>query len=109
MGKNSTNDRVYSLVWCPDDDEDVSKRSSTPNYLQFGPNWVQIGHRSQEIEKLESFEEDGKNSTNNLVWSLVWCQEDNEDVLKCSSNLNYMDSSQDLVKIRHMSPDMIGN
>ena len=51
----------------------------------------------------------GKNSTNDPVWSLVWCQEDNEDVLKCSSNLNYMDSSQDLVKIRHMSPDMIGN
>ena len=38
MGKNSMYDRVYSLVRCPDDDEDVSKRSSTPNYLQFGPN-----------------------------------------------------------------------
>ena len=59
MGKNSSNDRVYSLVGCPDDDEDVSKRSSTLNYLQFGPNWVQIGHRSPEIEELESFEEDG--------------------------------------------------
>ena len=59
MIKKSTNDLVYSLVWCPYDDEDVSKRFSTPNYLQFGPNWVQIGHRSPEIEQLESFEEDG--------------------------------------------------
>ena len=59
MIKNSTNDRVYSLVWCPDNDEDVSKRFSNPDYLQFGPNWVQIGHRSPEIEQLESFEEDG--------------------------------------------------
>ena len=58
MGKNSTNDRVYSLVWCPYDDEDVSKRFSTPNYLQFGPNWVQIGHRTLESQKLECFEED---------------------------------------------------
>ena len=63
MGKNSTNDRVYSLVWCPDDDEDVSKQSSDPNYLQFGPNWVQIGHSNPEIEKLESFEEDGQEIT----------------------------------------------
>ena len=60
MGKKSTSDRVYSLVWSPDDDEDVSKQSSTPNYLQFGPNWVQIGHSSPEIEKLGSFEEDGQ-------------------------------------------------
>ena len=60
MIKKSTNDLVYSLVWCPYDDEDVSKRFSTPNYLQFGPNWVQIGHRSLEIEKLYSFEEDGR-------------------------------------------------
>ena len=58
MGKKSTNDRVYSLVRCPDDDEDVSKRSSTPNYLQFGPNLVKNGHWSPEIEKLEIFEED---------------------------------------------------
>ena len=58
--KDSANDRVWSLTLCPNNDEDVSKRSSTPNYLQFGPNWVQIGHRSPEIEKLESFEEDGQ-------------------------------------------------
>ena len=45
---------------CPDDDEDVPKQSSTPNYLQFDPNWVQIGHRSPEIQKLGSFEEDGQ-------------------------------------------------
>ena len=58
MAKNSTNDRVWRLLWCPDDDEDVLKRFSTPNYLQFGPNWVQIGHRTPELQKLESFEED---------------------------------------------------
>ena len=57
MGKNSTNDRVYSLVWCPDDDEDVCKQSSTPKYLQFGPNWVKNGHRTQELQKLDCFEE----------------------------------------------------
>ena len=60
MGKNSTNDRVYSLVWCPDDDEDVLKRFNNPNYLQFGPNWVKIGHRSPEIGQLVSFDEDGQ-------------------------------------------------
>ena len=60
MGKNSTNDRVWRLAWCPNDDEDVPKRFSTPNYLQFGPNWVQIRHSNLEIEKLESFEEDGQ-------------------------------------------------
>ena len=60
MRRNSANDRVYSLVWCPDADEDVSKRSSTPNYLQFGPNWVKIGPSNPEIEKLECFEEDGQ-------------------------------------------------
>ena len=58
MGKKSPNDRVYSLVRCPDDDEDVSKRSSTPNYLQFGPNWVKNRHRTPELQKLECFEED---------------------------------------------------
>ena len=60
MDKNSTNDLFWIIVWCPNDDEDVSKQSSTPNYLQFGPNWVKIGHRSPEIEKLECFEEDGQ-------------------------------------------------
>ena len=51
----------------------------------------------------------GKNSTNDRVYSLVWCPDDDEDVSKQSSNLKYMDSSQDLVKIRHMSPDVIGS
>ena len=51
---------LYSLVWCLDEAEDVLKRFSTPNYLQFGPNWVQIGHSNPEIEELESFEEDGQ-------------------------------------------------
>ena len=61
MGKKSPNDRVWSLVWCPDDAEDVLKRSSTPTYMDFGANYlVIIGHRSPEIEKLESFEEDGQ-------------------------------------------------
>ena len=41
----------------------MSKQSSTLNYLQFGPNWVQIGHSNPEIEKLESFEEDGQEIT----------------------------------------------
>ena len=60
VGKNSTNDRVWRLLWCPDDVKDVLKRFSTPNYLQFGPNWVQIGRCNPEIEELESFEEDGQ-------------------------------------------------
>ena len=60
MGKNSVSDCVWSLTLCPDDEEDVSKRFSTPNYLHFGPNWVQIGHSSPEIEKLGSFVEDGQ-------------------------------------------------
>ena len=72
MGKKSPNDRVWRLVWCPDDDEDVLKRFSTHNYLQFGPNWVQIGHSNPEIEKLESFEEDGKEITERPR-SLLWC------------------------------------
>ena len=63
MGKKSPNDRVWSLVWCLDDNEDVLKRSSTPNYMDFGANLVKIGHRSPEIEKLESFEEDGQEIT----------------------------------------------
>ena len=46
---------LYSLVWCLDDAEDVLKRSSTPNYMDFGANLVKIGHMSPEIEKLESF------------------------------------------------------
>ena len=29
MSKNSTNDRVYSLVWCPDDDEDVNSPATS--------------------------------------------------------------------------------
>ena len=58
MGKKSPNDRVWSLLWCLDDNEDVLKRSSTPNYMDFGTNLVKIEHRSPEIEKLESFEED---------------------------------------------------
>ena len=59
MGKKSLNDRgAWYGVWL-DDDEDMLKRFSTLNYLQFGPNWVQIGHRSPEVEQLESFEEDG--------------------------------------------------
>ena len=63
---------LYSLVWCLDEAEDMLKRFSTPNYLQFGPNWVQIGHSNPEIEKLESFEEDGKEITE-PPRSLVWC------------------------------------
>ena len=47
-------------MWCPDDDEDVLKRFSTINYLQFGPNWVKIGHRSPEIGQLVSFDEVGQ-------------------------------------------------
>ena len=35
MGKNSTNDRVWRLAWCPNDDEDVPKRFSTPNYMEW--------------------------------------------------------------------------
>ena len=54
---------LYSLVWCLDDAEDVLKHSSTPNYMDFGANLVKIGHRSPEIEKLESFEEDGQEIT----------------------------------------------
>ena len=54
---------LYSLVWCLDEAEDVLKRFSTPNYLQFGPNWVQIGHSNPEIEKLESSKEDGQEIT----------------------------------------------
>ena len=54
---------LYSLVWCLDDAEDVLKRSSTPNYMDFGANLVKIEHRSPEIEKLESFEEDGQEIT----------------------------------------------
>ena len=58
MGKNSANARVCSLTWYPDDDEDVLKQFSIPNYLQFGPNWVKNGHRTPELQKLECFEED---------------------------------------------------
>ena len=58
MRRNSANGRVLSLVWCPDDNGDVLKRFSTPNYLQFGPNWVKNGHRTPELQKLECFEED---------------------------------------------------
>ena len=58
MRRNSANDRVQSFVWWPDVDEDVLKRFSIPNYLQFGPNWVKNGHRTQELQKLECFEED---------------------------------------------------
>ena len=50
-------------MWCLDDAEDVLKRSSTPNYMDFGANLVKIGHRSPEIEKLESFEEDEQEIT----------------------------------------------
>ena len=63
MGKKSPNDRVWSLVWCPDDAEDMLKRSSTLNYMDFGANLVKIGHRRPEIDKLESFEEDGQEIT----------------------------------------------
>ena len=51
MGKKSPNDRVWSLMWCPDDAEDVLKRSSTLNYMDFGANLVKIGHRRPEKEK----------------------------------------------------------
>ena len=55
---------LYSLVWCLDDAEDVLKRSSTPNYMDFGANLVKIGHMSPEKEKLKkSFEEDGQEIT----------------------------------------------
>ena len=51
-------------MWCPDDAEDVLKRSSTPNYMDFGANLVKIGHRRPEKEKLKkSFEEDGQEIT----------------------------------------------
>ena len=56
------------------------KRFSTPNYLQFGPNWVQIGHSNPEIEKLESFEEDGKKSLNDRgAWYGVWLDDDEDN------------------------------
>ena len=58
MSRKSANDRVYSLTWSPDDGEDVPKRFSTPNYLQFAPNLVKIGAGSPELQKLECFEED---------------------------------------------------
>ena len=57
MSRKSANDRVYSLTWSPDDGEDVPKRFSTPNYLQFAPNLVKIGAGSPELQKLECFEE----------------------------------------------------
>ena len=57
MRRNSANDRVQSFVWWPDVGEDVLKRFSIPNYLQFGPNWVKIGAGSPELQKLECFEE----------------------------------------------------
>ena len=64
MGKKSPNDHVWSLVWCPDDAEDVLKRSSTLNYMDFGANLVKIGRMSPEKEKLKkSFEEDGQEIT----------------------------------------------
>ena len=52
MRRNSANDGVQSFVWWPEVDEDVLKRFSIPNYLQFGPNWVKNGHKSPELQKL---------------------------------------------------------
>ena len=60
------------------------------------------------MEKLGSFEEDGQefNERPRLQPRVVSRRRRGREQ---SSNLNYMDSSQDLVKIRHMSPDVIGS
>ena len=72
MSKNSANDRVYSLTWSLDDGEDVPKRFSTPNYLQFAPNLVKIGAGSPELQKLECFEEDEQEFSKYLEFAPIF-------------------------------------
>ena len=45
-------DHVCRPLWCPDDVEDRLKQFSTPNFMEFGSSFVQIGARRLNLQKL---------------------------------------------------------
>ena len=45
-------DHVCRPLRCPDDVEDTLKQFSTPNFMEFGPSFVQIGARRPNLQKL---------------------------------------------------------
>ena len=45
-------DHVFRPPWCSDDVEDRLKQFSTPNFMEFGPSFVQIGARRPNLQKL---------------------------------------------------------
>ena len=46
-------DHVCRPLRCPDDVEDRLKQFSTPNFMEVGPRFVQIGATRPNLEKLD--------------------------------------------------------